>query len=119
MSEPERCHNDSMPSGRCTLPRGHEGNCVSPAQSECVRLRAVIREALGKLTKASAAHKVLYFALDEQSAEMFYADPVEDIALALATELEDAELSRNDFVTVNREKLRAIARRVLAKAGSR
>lgn len=45
-----------------------------------------------------------------------YSDPIEDIAHALAQELEDAELDRDDFVTVNREKLSAIAGRVLEKA---
>lgn len=50
------------------------------------------------------------------SIDNFYEDAVEDIAHALAHELEAAELNRNDLVTVNREKLKAIARRILAKA---
>lgn len=53
-----------------------------------------------------------------RSVDGFYADPVEDIAHALAAELDVAELSPNDFVTVNREKLRGIARRVIAKASA-
>ena len=47
-----------------------------------------------------------------------YADAIEDIAHALAQELEDAALDRNDLVTVNRAKLALIAQRVLAKAGA-
>lgn len=46
----------------------------------------------------------------------FHDDPVEQLAFELAVELEDAEMSPNDYVTVNREKLKAIARRVLARA---
>lgn len=42
-------------------------------------------------------------------------DPVEQLAFELAFELEDAELNPNDYVTVNREKLTAIARRVLER----
>lgn len=53
-----------------------------------------------------------------RSTDGFYADPVEDIVHALAIELEAAELDQNDLVTVNREKLRGIARRVIAKASA-
>jgi hypothetical protein len=52
------------------------------------------------------------------SVDGFYNDPVRDIALALAAELEVAELDPNDFVTVNRAKLELIAERVLEKAKS-
>lgn len=42
-------------------------------------------------------------------------DPVEMLAYDLAVELEQADLDRNDYVTVNRAKLRAIAERVLSQ----
>jgi len=42
----------------------------------------------------------------------FYTDKIEQLAFELAAELENAELNSNDFVTVNREKLLAISRRV-------
>jgi hypothetical protein len=45
----------------------------------------------------------------------YESDPVEQLAFELAFELEDADLSPNDYVTVNREKLRAIARRILER----
>lgn len=45
----------------------------------------------------------------------FHADPVEQLAFELAMELEDAELSPSDLVTVNQAKLRAIAERVLVR----
>lgn len=41
-------------------------------------------------------------------------DPAERLAYELSVELEQADLDRNDFVTVNRAKLLAIATRVLA-----
>lgn len=51
------------------------------------------------------------------SKDRFYGDDhIEDIAHALAQECEAAELDPNDFVTVNRSKLKAIAVRVMAKA---
>lgn len=50
------------------------------------------------------------------SKDGFHEDPIEDIAHALAHELEDAALNANDYVTVNRQKLRGIAARVLDKA---
>lgn len=46
----------------------------------------------------------------------FYEDSVEDIAHALAQECEDAELNPADLVTINRDKLRAIAARAMDKA---
>lgn len=42
-------------------------------------------------------------------------DAVEQLAHELSWELEEASLSANDYVTVNREKLRTIAKRVLAR----
>lgn len=45
----------------------------------------------------------------------YHNDNIEQLAFELACELEDAELSHNDFVTVNREKLKAIATRVYTK----
>lgn len=42
----------------------------------------------------------------------FYSDPVEQLAFELAFELEEADLKPDDLVTVNREKLRAIAKRI-------
>lgn len=45
-------------------------------------------------------------------------DPVEMLAYDLAVELEQADLDRNDYVTVNRAKLRAIAERVLSEKGT-
>jgi hypothetical protein len=54
-----------------------------------------------------------------QSKDGFHADPVEDIAFALAFELEHAALNPKDEVTLNRDKLRGIARRVLAKAAQK
>lgn len=42
-------------------------------------------------------------------------DPVEMLAYDLAVELEQADLDRNDYVAVNRAKLKAIAARVLAR----
>lgn len=50
------------------------------------------------------------------SKDNFYQDEVEDIAHALAQECEDAELDPGGLVTINREKLKAIAVRVLNKA---
>ncbi len=50
-----------------------------------------------------------------RSAENFHADPVEQLAFELAFELEEAELSPTDLVTVNRDKLRAIAERVISR----
>lgn len=50
------------------------------------------------------------------AADGAYADAVQDIAHALAHELEDATLDRNDLVTVNRAKLELITKRVLEKA---
>jgi hypothetical protein len=44
-----------------------------------------------------------------------HADPVEQLAFELSFELEVAELDAHDLVTVNREKLRTIAKRVLAR----
>ena len=43
----------------------------------------------------------------------FKDDEVEQLAFELAWELEEADLDRNDLVTINQEKLRAIAARVL------
>lgn len=43
-------------------------------------------------------------------------DPVEQLVFELSWELEEAALSANDLVTVNREKLRTIAKRVLERA---
>lgn len=48
----------------------------------------------------------------------FYDDPIEDIAFALAVECEEAELDPRGKVTINREKLKAIAARVLEKASA-
>lgn len=42
-------------------------------------------------------------------------DPAERLAYDLAVELEQADLDRNDFVTVNRAKLLAIAKRCLER----
>ena len=51
------------------------------------------------------------------SKDRFYGDDhIQDIAHALAQECEAAELDPNDYVTINREKLTAIAKRVLEKA---
>lgn len=47
----------------------------------------------------------------------FHEDEIEQLAFELAFELEEAELSPKDYVTVNREKLRAIASRVLHRRG--
>ena len=44
-----------------------------------------------------------------------YEDQVEQLVFELSWELEEAELNRSDLVTVNREKLRTIAKRVLAR----
>lgn len=53
------------------------------------------------------------------SKDRFYGDDhIQDIAHALAQECEAAELDPNDLVTVNREKLIAIAKRVLEKASA-
>lgn len=54
-------------------------------------------------------------AADLLSKEDFHTDPADQLAFELAAELEDAELSPNDYVTVNRAKLRAIADRVLGR----
>jgi len=43
-------------------------------------------------------------------------DPVEQLATELAFLCEDAELSPNDLVTINRDKLRDVARRAIARA---
>lgn len=48
----------------------------------------------------------------------FHDDPVEQLAFELAFELEHAELSPDDYVTVNREKLTAISRRVLDRSST-
>lgn len=54
-----------------------------------------------------------------RSIDGFYGDDhIQDIAHALAQECEEAELNPNDYVTVNREKLVAIAKRVLTKAAA-
>lgn len=45
----------------------------------------------------------------------FHEDDVEQLAFELAFELEEADLDSGDLVTVNREKLKAISRRVLSK----
>jgi len=46
---------------------------------------------------------------------VFHADQVEQLAFELAFELEEAKLGRNDLVSVNRDKLRAVAIRVLSR----
>ncbi|HEY0124995.1 MAG TPA: hypothetical protein VGC14_25175 [Rhizobium sp.] len=46
----------------------------------------------------------------------YHTDPIEQLAFELAFELETAELDRNDYVTVNRDKLKAIATRVLSRS---
>jgi len=51
--------------------------------------------------------------------DSFYEDRIEDIAHALAQELEEAELDPNDFVTVNRAKLNDIAKRIFEKQDAR
>jgi len=51
-----------------------------------------------------------------RSVDNVHSDPIEQIAFELAFELEEAQLSPNDLVTVNREKLRAIAKRIHARA---
>lgn len=54
-----------------------------------------------------------------RSIDGFYGDDhIQDIAHALAQECEEAELNPNDYATVNREKLVAIAKRVLTKAAA-
>lgn len=45
--------------------------------------------------------------------------PVDQLAFELAWMCEEAELSANDLVIINREKLRTIARRVVARAAIR
>jgi hypothetical protein len=52
---------------------------------------------------------------DLRSKTEFHDDPVEQLAFELAFELEEADLSRNDLVSINREKLRAIAARVVSR----
>lgn len=42
-SSNERCYNEAIPSGRCTLPCGHEGFCVSPVEAERDKLRAALQ----------------------------------------------------------------------------
>ena len=55
-------------------------------------------------------------ACDELRAREGYEDNlVEQLAFELAVELEQAELNSNDYVTVNRAKLKAIAQRVYNK----
>ena len=45
----------------------------------------------------------------------YHEDDIEQLAFELAFELEEADLKANDYVTINREKLKAIARRIYAK----
>lgn len=55
----ERCYNEAMPSGRCTLPCGHLGPCISPLRAALVTL---INEAQAV---ADDHHEPRYTRLDE------------------------------------------------------
>lgn len=66
-------------------------------------------------TKERPMTKEEMLADDLGSRPDYHSDPVEQLAFELAFELEDAELSPDDYVTVNREKLRLIAKRVLSR----
>ncbi len=50
-----------------------------------------------------------------RSSPTYSEDEVEQLMFELSWELEEASLDKNDLVTVNREKLRAIACRVLGR----
>ena len=50
-----------------------------------------------------------------RSSPNYHEDEVEQLMFELSWELEEASLNSNDYVTVNREKLRAIAHRVLGR----
>lgn len=65
---------------------------------------------------AAKRHARLQAEKELESLDSFHDDPIEDIAHALAHELEIAELDKNALVTVNRKKLLAIAARVMEKA---
>lgn len=65
--------------------------------------------------------KLLYAELFSTAADKlkskpdFYAEQVDQLAFELAYELEEAEMNRNDLVSINREKLKDIATRVLSR----
>lgn len=105
----------------------HFSAAISPAQcyvkvgQESAYLDELLDEALSRLRlpAAPAPHPdTLEPTLESDSLiakDDFHSDPVEQLAFELAAELEVAELSGNDFVTVNREKLRDIARRLIGR----
>lgn len=80
-----------------------------------------VRDADGRATGAirPAAPQSVGVGGDLHSRPDFHDDPVEQLAFELAYELEDAKLSPNDYVTVNRKKLQQIATRVLSRAALR
>jgi hypothetical protein len=51
-----------------------------------------------------------------RSSPSYEDDPIEQFVFEVSWELEEADLKPGDLVTVNREKLRAIAKRVFARA---
>lgn len=59
------------------------------------------------------AQKVLSSEDSLRSKPDYHTDPIDQLAFELAFELEEADLSPNDYVTVNRAKLRQIAQRVI------
>jgi hypothetical protein len=92
---------------------------LEPTADEIERVRRIIAKGWGEGRKWDDIALAAILAMDRRaepelrSSEDYHADPVEQLAFELAAELEEAELRPNDYVTVNRDKLRQIAQRVL------
>ena len=84
-------------------------NCVTDAQ--------ILDYLQIALTEAYAAGKVARDTADDgdclSSRPDFHKDQIQQLEFELATELEQAELNVDDYVTINRKKLNAIATRVI------
>lgn len=98
---------------------------IEPTADEIERVSTALCEVylaaglnLDQLARAAILAMDRRAEVELRSREDYHADPVEQLAFELAAELEDAELSPNDYVTVNRNKLRQIARRVLDRRAS-
>ncbi|RJT41985.1 hypothetical protein D3227_04715 [Mesorhizobium waimense] len=94
-------------------PRSHTSQQMTPMEAE--QLIAHLRAALGWPAALLSSNAEPAINADLRSREDFHSHPVDQLAFELAFELEEADLDKNDYAMVNREKLKAISRRILAR----